>query len=143
MRLGEFAERLKACDKVVFFTGAGISTNFGNPAFSSSGGVWTKYEPVYSDEFLHSEEARMRHWRMQKETRELYKSVTPNAGHYAIAEFERRNQLLGLITQSIDGLHSLAGVSNAKIAELHGTDRFLNVLIAKGNSKPNPSIIGI
>ena len=138
MRLEEFAERLKACHKIVFFTGAGISTESGVPDFRSPGGIWTRYEPVYFDEFLHSEEARRRHWRMKKETHELYKNVKPNAGHYAIAGFERRKQLLGLITQNIDGLHSLAGVSNAKIIELHGTDRFLRCLDCEKVFEPDP-----
>lgn len=138
MRLGEFTERLKACTKLVFFTGAGISTESGVPDFRSPGGIWTKYEPVYFDDFLRSEEARRRHWKMKKEIHELYENVRPNAGHYAVAEFERRNQLLGLITQNVDGLHSLAGVSSDKIVELHGTDRFLKCLDCEKEFEPEP-----
>lgn len=138
MRLEEFAAKLKGCDKVVFFTGAGISTESGVPDFRSPGGVWTRYQPVYFDEFLASEEARIRHWRMKKETHDLYKNVRPNAGHYAIAEFDKRGQLLGLITQNIDGLHSLAGVPDSKIVELHGTDRFLKCLDCEKKFEPEP-----
>lgn len=72
---------------------------------------------------MSSEAARIRSWKMKKEVHELYKNVQPNIGHYAIRAFEERGQLLGLITQNIDGLHGLAGVSEEKIVELHGTDR--------------------
>lgn len=138
MRLVDFAAQLRTGEKIVFFTGAGISTESGVPDFRSPGGIWTKYQPVYFDEFLTSEEARIRQWTMKKETHELYKNVKPNAGHYAIAEFEKRNQLLGVITQNIDGLHSLAGVSDAKIVELHGTDRFLKCLDCDKKYEPEP-----
>ena len=123
MTLDELAERLRRCREIVFFTGAGISTESGVPDFRSPGGIWTRYQPVYFDEFLSSEEARVRYWKMKKETIELYKNVKPNIGHLAIKAFEERGQLLGLITQNVDGLHRLAGVSEEKMVELHGTDR--------------------
>ena len=128
MPLQEFVERLRPCRDVVFFTGAGISTESGVPDFRSPGGIWTKYTPVYFSDFMDSEAARIRYWKMKKETHELYKNVQPNIGHYSIREFEKRGQLLGLITQNVDGLHSLAGVSEEKIIELHGTDRKVTCL---------------
>jgi NAD-dependent deacetylase len=109
---------------VVFFTGAGISTESGVPDFRSPGGVWTKYRPVLFQDFLASESARIQHWRLKKATYELFKTVKPNLAHDAICQFERRGQLLGLITQNIDGLHKIAGVSEEKLVELHGTDPF-------------------
>ncbi|MFQ5916899.1 MAG: NAD-dependent deacetylase [Candidatus Binatia bacterium] len=126
--LQEFAERIRPCRKIVFFTGAGISTESGVPDFRSPGGIWTKYTPVYFSDFIESEEARIRYWKMKKETHELYKNVQPNIGHYSIQAFEKRAQLLGLITQNVDGLHGLAGVSEDKIVELHGTDRKVTCL---------------
>lgn len=126
--LQEFASKIRGCREVVCFTGAGISTESGVPDFRSPGGIWTKYTPVYFSEFLASEEARIRYWRMKKETYELYKNVQPNIGHYAIRAFEERGQLLGLITQNVDGLDKLAGVSEDKIVELHGTDRKVTCL---------------
>jgi len=123
MNLQEFAERLRRSEQIVFFTGAGISTESGIPDFRSPGGTWTKTEPIYFDEFLHSEEARIRAWRRKKETHELYKNVKPNIGHISIGKLDKRGQLLGLITQNIDGLHSRGGVANEKLVELHGTDR--------------------
>ena len=123
MELEAFVARLKPSRDIVFFTGAGISTESGVPDFRSPGGVWTKYQPVYFQDFVTSEAARIQHWQLKKATYELYKTVQPNIGHYAIRDFETRGRLLGLITQNIDGLHGIAGVSAEKIIELHGTDR--------------------
>jgi len=128
MTLEEFAARARTSDKIVFFTGAGISTESGVPDFRSPGGVWTKYQPVLFQDFLASESARVQHWQLKKATYELFKTVKPNIGHHAICEFERRGRLLGLITQNIDGLHKLAGLSDEKLVELHGTDRLVTCL---------------
>src|ERR671915_624025 len=125
MQLEEFAAHIRNRDGIVFFTGAGISTESGVPDFRSPGGVWTKYQPVYFQDFVASEAARIQHWRLKKATYELFKTVEPNIGHYAIRDFEQRGQLLGLITQNIDGLHKLAGISEEKLVELHGTDRLV------------------
>ncbi|HVO91547.1 MAG TPA: Sir2 family NAD-dependent protein deacetylase [Terriglobales bacterium] len=128
MDLEEFAVRVKNSQAIVFFTGAGISTESGVPDFRSPGGVWTRYQPVLFQDFVASESARVQHWRLKKATYELFKTVKPNIGHTAIRDFERRGQLLGLITQNIDGLHTLAGTSNEKLVELHGTDRLVTCL---------------
>jgi NAD-dependent deacetylase len=128
MELEELAERFRKSTNVVFFTGAGISTESGVPDFRSPGGVWTKYQPVYFQDFVSSEAARIRHWKLKKETYETYKTVKPNIGHISIAEFEKRGRLLGLITQNIDGLHGIAGLSSDKLVELHGTDRWIACL---------------
>ena len=138
MTLEEFAARLRGSREVVFFTGAGISTESGVPDFRSPGGIWTKYQPVYYDEFVSSEAARERYWAMKRETHELYKDVRPNVGHYAIAAFEKRDRLLGLITQNVDGLHGLAGVSPEKMVELHGTDRKVSCLGCGKEFEPEP-----
>ena len=113
MELEEFAARVRESQELVFFTGAGISTESGVPDFRSPGGVWTKYQPVLFQDFLASEAARVQHWQLKKATYELFKTVKPNIGHQAICEFEQRGQLLGLITQNIDGLHKLAGTSDS------------------------------
>lgn len=136
MNFEEFAKRLCASRSVVFFTGAGISTESGVPDFRSPGGVWTKYQPVLFQDFLASESARVQHWRLKKATYELFKTVKPNVAHCAICDFERRGQLLGLITQNIDGLHKLAGTSDEKLVELHGTDRLVTCLNCGKEYKP-------
>jgi NAD-dependent deacetylase len=128
MKLDELSAQIRTHRGIVFFTGAGISTESGVPDFRSPGGVWTKYQPVYFQDFLVSEAARIQHWRLKKATYELFKTAKPNIGHFAIRDFEQRGQLLGLITQNIDGLHKLAGVSEERVVELHGTDRLVTCL---------------
>ena len=138
MTLQEFARQIRNRGEIVFFTGAGISTESGVPDFRSPGGIWTKYSPVYFDDFVSSEEARVRYWMMKRETHELYKNVEPNIGHRSIAAFEQRDQLLGLITQNVDGLHGIAGVSPEKMVEMHGTDRKVSCLGCGKNFDPDP-----
>src|SRR6516164_7317332 len=87
MQLEEFAARLRRSGDIVFFTGAGISTESGVPDFRSPGGIWTKYQPVYFQDFVTSETARIHHWQLKKATYELYKKVQPNIGHYSIRDF--------------------------------------------------------
>lgn len=128
MDLEEFAARVKTSKALVFFTGAGISTDSGVPDFRSPGGVWSRYQPVLFQDFLANESARVQHWQLKKATYELYKTVQPNLAHFAICEFDQRGQLSGLITQNIDGLHALAGISEEKLVELHGTDRLVTCL---------------
>lgn len=128
MNLEEFAARVKNSKAIVFFTGAGVSTESGVPDFRSPGGIWTRYQPVLFQDFLASEPARIQHWRLKKAAYELFKTVKPNLAHYAICEFEKRGQLLGLVTQNIDGLHKIAGISEEKLVELHGTDRLVTCL---------------
>jgi len=128
MDLEEFSARVKTSRSIVFFTGAGISTESGVPDFRSPGGVWTKYQPVLFQDFLASESARVQHWQLKKATYELFKTVEPNVAHFAICAYEKRGQMLGLITQNIDGLHKLAGSSDEKLVELHGTDRLVTCL---------------
>jgi len=136
MDLEEFAARVKASRSIVFFTGAGISTESGVPDFRSPGGVWTKYQPVLFQDFLASEPARVQHWQLKKATYELFKTVGPNVAHHAICAYEQRGQMLGLITQNIDGLHKLAGTSEEKLVELHGTDRLVTCLTCGKHYQP-------
>lgn len=137
MMLEELASKVRTSREIVFFTGAGISTESGVPDFRSPGGIWTRFTPVYFSEFVESAEARVRYWKMKKETHELYRNVQPNIGHYSIKTFEDRERLLGLITQNIDGLHALAGVTPEKIVELHGTDRIISCLSCGKNFDPD------
>lgn len=132
MNLDDLAARIRHSSDIVFFTGAGISTESGIPDFRGPGGKWTRMRPVYFDEFVNSEEARVQAWQRKKESYQLYKEAQPNIGHTSISTLEKRGNLLGLITQNIDGLHSRGGVSDEKIVELHGSDR---TVICLGCSK--------
>ena len=72
MRLEEFASKLRSSRKIVFFfTGAGISTESGVPTFAARGRKRErKYQPVYFQDFMTSEAARIQHWQLKKATYE-------------------------------------------------------------------------
>ena len=123
MAIGDFAARVRESDEIVVFTGAGISTESGIPDFRSPGGIWTRYRPISFQEYLSSEEARIESWKRRLESYETHKSAQPNIGHYFVRALHEKGKLIGLITQNVDGLHSIAGVPDEKIVELHGTSR--------------------
>ncbi|MBI4646265.1 MAG: Sir2 family NAD-dependent protein deacetylase [Bacteroidia bacterium] len=109
--------------KILVFTGAGISTESGIPDFRSPGGLWSKYDPddFYFHKMISDEKAREKYWEMSSETYRIIKRAKPNKAHYAIKTLEDRGKLLSLVTQNIDGLHHKAGNSQDKIIEIHGT----------------------
>jgi NAD-dependent deacetylase len=115
------ADLLTASERVVAFTGAGISTESGIPDFRSPGGVWTRYDPqdFTFGRYVDSAEVRARSWQMRREL--LAETPAPNAGHRAIARLEDIGRSLGVITQNIDGLHQEAGSQH--VVEVHGTAR--------------------
>jgi NAD-dependent deacetylase len=121
----EAADIIASTDKVVLFTGAGISTESGIPDFRSPGGIWSKYQPIMFQDFMSSEEKRRESWQRGKESYHVFADVEPNAAHYAIAELERMGKLDCLITQNIDNLHQKAGNSPEMVIELHGTAMFV------------------
>lgn len=109
-------------DNIVFFGGAGVSTESGIPDFRSSGGLYSEKfgqvspEEILSHDFLyHQPTAFYEFYR----TKMLYPDAEPNAAHFALAKLERMGKLKAVITQNIDGLHSKAG--SKKVIELHGT----------------------
>ena len=112
---------LRGAERVVAFTGAGISTESGIPDFRSPGGVWTRYDPaeLTFGRYVESADVRERAWRMRREL--LAGGHTPNDGHRALAALERAGRALGVVTQNIDGLHRDAG--SARVVEIHGTAR--------------------
>src|ERR1043165_3997647 len=123
MLLDEFAEKIRGSNEIVVFTGAGISTESGIPDFRSPGGVWTRYKPITFQEYVRSEEARIESWKRRLESHESHKTAKPNAGHYFVQSLNEKRKLVGVITQNVDGLHSVSGTPNDKIVELHGSNR--------------------
>ncbi|MCA9212380.1 MAG: NAD-dependent protein deacylase [Planctomycetales bacterium] len=115
------ARALQSSKLNVFFSGAGMSTASGIPDFRSPGGIWSKYQPVYFDEFMGSESARHEYWRQKAEAHRDFAGAKPNDGHRTVAKWEARGILRGVITQNIDELHQQAGSQN--VLELHGTAR--------------------
>jgi NAD-dependent deacetylase len=125
-------ERLKeaigSARRIVAFTGAGISTESGIPDFRSPGGIWTKYKPIYFDDFMASEEMRRESWRRKFATDETMLKAEPNAGHRALAKLVEQGRLTAIITQNVDGLHQRSGVPDSKVIELHGNTTYASCL---------------
>ena len=121
-------ELIGTAKRIVAFTGAGISTESGIPDFRSPGGIWTKYQPIYFDDFMSSEEMRREAWRRKFATDETMVKAEPNAGHRAIAKLVEQGKMSSIITQNIDGLHQRSGVPDTKIIELHGNTTYATCL---------------
>ena len=114
------AELISRSPRIVAFTGAGISTESGIPDFRSPGGIWDRNAPIQFADFLASADARKETWRRGLQTYPVVAGAEPNAAHLALVELERVGQLLGVVTQNIDGLHLRAGHAPDRVIELHG-----------------------
>ena len=109
-------------DNIVFFGGAGVSTESGIPDFRSVDGL-------YHQEYKYPPEEIISHSFFERDPEEFYrfyraklippKDVKPNAAHLRLAELENEGKLRAVITQNIDGLHQAAG--SKKVIELHGS----------------------
>ena len=114
---------LKDSRNVVFFGGAGMSTESGVPDFRSANGIYSKrlHQEFRPEEmashsfFVNHTEAFFEFYREHR----IFRNIQPNAGHKALAELERRGILKAVVTQNIDGLHQLAG--SKTVYELHGS----------------------
>ena len=113
---------------VVFFTGAGISTESGIPDFRSPGGIWTKMAPIQFQDFLNSKEMRREYWHRKFATDNTLRKAKPNEGHYAIERLVSSGKASVVITQNIDNLHQESGVPKGKVIELHGNGTFASCL---------------
>ncbi len=113
-----FIEALGRANRVVAFTGAGISAESGVPTFRGDDGIWKKFKP----EELANINAFMRNpelvWEWYKARKRVIADVQPNAGHYALAAMEKMFERFTIVTQNIDNLHRRAGSNN--VYELHG-----------------------
>ncbi|MBI3189632.1 MAG: NAD-dependent deacylase [Ignavibacteriales bacterium] len=129
--------KLKNAERVVVFTGAGISAESGVPTFRGEDGIWKKFKP----EELANFDAFMRNtelvWEWYKHRKRIIQNIQPNAGHRAIVEMETYFKSVSVITQNIDNLHRRAG---SKIAyELHGNIE-RNYCIGCGRNYSNEEI---
>ena len=108
-------------NNIVFFGGAGVSTESGIPDFRSADGIYNmKYayppETILSHTFFIGNTAEF--YRFYKD-KLIYPDAKPNKAHYALAELERQGKLKAVITQNVDNLHQMAGSVN--VLELHGS----------------------
>ncbi len=135
----ELADFLRASKRMLVFTGAGISTGSGIPDFRGPQGVWKRRKPVYYEDFMASEAARIEHWDYKLEGWDGFRNARPNAVHGALVELETAGKLLMVVTQNIDGLHALAGTSPARLVELHGTNTLVECQTCRARSDPQPA----
>ena len=126
--VGQLAERIASARRVVFLTGAGISTESGIPDFRGPDGTWTKFNPedFTFQKFLARHETRLASWQRFRDN--PAHAAQPNAAHRAIAELEQLGKVDRVITQNVDGLHQLAGSSAGRVIEIHGTMRWVDCL---------------
>jgi NAD-dependent deacetylase len=127
----ELKRLIADAQRIVAFTGAGISTESGIPDFRSPGGIWTKHRPIEFGDFLASEEMRRESWRRKFATDETMRTATPNAGHRALARLVEQGKMIAVITQNIDGLHQASGIPDDKVVELHGNSTYAACLDCK------------
>jgi NAD-dependent deacetylase len=109
-------------DNIVFFGGAGVSTESNIPDFRSSSGLYSSKYSSYSPEEILSHDFFMSHTRDFYDfykNKMIYKDAKPNKAHLALAKLEDSGRLKTVITQNIDGLHQMAG--SKKVLELHGS----------------------
>ena len=124
----QLRDLIAAAERIVIFTGAGISTESGIPDFRSPGGIWTRYKPIYFDDFMASAEARRETWRRKIETDKTMTLAEPNRGHMAVSALIGRGKATTVITQNIDVLHQVSGVDDSQVIELHGNATFAKCL---------------
>ncbi len=127
-KIDQLKTLINESDRLVVFTGAGISTESGIPDFRSKGGIWTKYKPVDFRDFMADEEKRRESWRIKFATEKLMTEARPNKGHMAVVWLHRQGKLSSVITQNIDGLHQASGLPDDKVIELHGNSTYAKCL---------------
>lgn len=120
-QIGELQKIIDEHDNIVFFGGAGVSTESGIPDFRSTDGL-------YHQEYDYPPETILSHTFFMKHPEEFYRfyrnkmlelDAKPNAAHRTLAQLEQSGKLKAVITQNIDGLHQLAG--SKTVYELHGS----------------------
>lgn len=120
-KIQELKDIIDKSDNIVFFGGAGVSTESGVPDFRSVDGL-------YNQEYDYPPEMILSHTFYRKNTEEFYRfyrnkmlflDVKPNAAHLALAKLEKMGKLKAVVTQNIDGLHQAAG--SKTVYELHGS----------------------
>lgn len=118
----ELKKVIDSSDNIVFFGGAGVSTESNIPDFRSQSGIYSKKSYPYRVETMISHEFFMNHTQQFYDFyfhEMVYEYALPNEAHIALAKLEKQGKLKAVITQNIDGLHQKAGSQN--VLELHGS----------------------
>ena len=122
------AHMIRVAERVVVFTGAGISTESGIPDFRSPGGVWSKMKPIMFQDFVASRDARREAWTRVFNKTAGWTGASPNAGHYAVANLVKAGKVTSVITQNVDNLHQESGVPADRVIEVHGNASYAKCL---------------
>lgn len=122
-KIEQLTEILKESNNIVFFGGAGVSTESNIPDFRSASGLWNeKLKINFTPEQLVSHTFFIRYpeefFKFYKD-KLIYPDAKPNAAHIALAKLEEMGKLKAVVTQNIDGLHQASGSKN--VFELHGS----------------------
>lgn len=118
----ELKKIIEENDNIVFFGGAGVSTESNIPDFRSQSGIYSKKtypyraETMISSDFFYDHPDEFYDFYFNEM---VYPNAQPNAAHIALAKLEEQGKLQAVITQNIDGLHQLAG--SKEVLELHGS----------------------
>ncbi len=113
---------IRQANRIVVFTGAGVSTESGIPDFRSPDGIWSKHDPedFTIQRFLSDKRARKLHWELLSDGELSMFKAEPNPAHYAVTELQETGKLSGVVTQNVDGLHQKAGLPDDMVFQLHG-----------------------
>ncbi|MBR6386473.1 MAG: NAD-dependent protein deacylase [Ruminococcus sp.] len=120
-KIEKLREIVNSSERIVFFGGAGVSTESGIPDFRSVDGL-------YNQQWSYPPETILSNTFFRKNTKEFYRfyrakmiclSAKPNPAHLKLAQLEKEGKLTAIVTQNIDGLHQAAG--SEKVYELHGS----------------------
>lgn len=129
---------LTGAERILVFTGAGISTGSGIPDYRGPQGVWKTRTPVFYQEFMTSPEHRRAHWQQKMEDSATWGAAPPNVVHHAIVDLELAGKIEMVVTQNVDGLHAVAGTSPARLVEIHGTNRQIECQTCRELTAPEP-----
>ena len=119
---------IEVAERIVVFTGAGISTESGISDFRGPQGVWKSRPPIDFRDFIASEDVRRQSW--EYKFSDVYKltGADPNAGHHAITKLVKEGKVTHVITQNVDGLHQASGTPDDLVIELHGNTNYSKCL---------------
>jgi NAD-dependent deacetylase len=126
--IAHLRDLIEGADKIVPFTGAGISTECGIPDFRSPGGLWTKNQPIPFDLYMANPDMRREAWRRRFAMDANFVRAKPGRGHLALASLYRAGKVPALVTQNIDNLHQASGIAPQDIVELHGNTTYATCL---------------
>ena len=126
--LAQLRAMIRVSERIVVFTGAGISTESGIPDFRGPKGVWKTQTPIDFSDFVASEDVRRESWRRKFGGDGKLEQAEPNAGHQAITSLVKAGKVTHIITQNVDGLHQKSGTPDAQVIELHGNASYAKCL---------------